>query len=130
MAKSSAFFRKASLNAPGLLLRLQRGYELIARHANAPVVPVWLDQLWGSIFSFQGGTIFHEIAEANSLSRHDRVWQTAQAEAADIATVREELLKLGEFCYSRRPVIRSTSRRSMRARTEAQTVCDRSDRWN
>ena len=25
------------------------------------------------------------------------------AEAADIATVREELLKLGEFCYSRRP---------------------------
>jgi acyl-[acyl-carrier-protein]-phospholipid O-acyltransferase/long-chain-fatty-acid--[acyl-carrier-protein] ligase len=27
-------------------------------------------------------------------------------EAADIATVREELLKIGEFCYSQRPVLR------------------------
>src|SRR5947209_9869755 len=32
------------------LLRLQRGYEVIARHAQAQVVLVWLDQLWGSIF--------------------------------------------------------------------------------
>src|SRR5205085_12387854 len=28
------------------------------------------------------------------------------ADAADIASVREELLKLGEFCYSQRPILR------------------------
>src|SRR5579885_319874 len=48
-------FPEGRLERAGTLTRLQRGYELIARHANAQVVPVWLDQLWGSIFSFQGG---------------------------------------------------------------------------
>jgi len=95
-------FPEGQLTRSGTLLRLRRGYELIAHQANAPVVPVWLDQLWGSIFSFQGGRYFTKwprnipyrvtIAFGNPLS----------AEAADIATVREELLKLGEFCYSLR----------------------------
>src|SRR5437868_7651249 len=51
-------FPEGQLERTGVLLRLQRGYELIARHAKAEVVPVWLDQLWGSIFSFQGGRFF------------------------------------------------------------------------
>jgi acyl-[acyl-carrier-protein]-phospholipid O-acyltransferase / long-chain-fatty-acid--[acyl-carrier-protein] ligase len=95
-------FPEGRLERAATLLRLQRGYELIARHANAQVVPAWLDQLWGSIFSFQGGKFFRK------LPRHIRYPVTIafgkplEAKAADIATVREELLKLGEFCYSRR----------------------------
>jgi acyl-[acyl-carrier-protein]-phospholipid O-acyltransferase / long-chain-fatty-acid--[acyl-carrier-protein] ligase len=96
-------FPEGQLTRSGTLLRLQRGYELIARQAEAPVVPVWLDQLWGSVFSFKGGRFFRKwpaqipylvtVAFGNPLS----------AESADIATVREELLKLGELCFSRRP---------------------------
>src|SRR5205823_9628666 len=37
-------FPEGQLERAGTLLRLRRGYELIARHANAAVVPVWLDQ--------------------------------------------------------------------------------------
>src|SRR6266704_5863784 len=37
-------FPEGRLERAGTLLRLQSGYELIARHANASVVPVWLDQ--------------------------------------------------------------------------------------
>ena len=51
-------FPEGQLTRSGTLLRLRRGYELIAQHANAKVVPVWLDRLWGSIFSFQGGKFF------------------------------------------------------------------------
>src|SRR5438093_3402476 len=51
-------FPEGELSRTGMLLRLKRGYELIARAANAPVVPVWLDRLWGSIFSFEGGKYF------------------------------------------------------------------------
>src|SRR5436309_13380382 len=40
-------FPEGRLERTGTLLRLQRGYELIARHVNATVVPFWLDQLWG-----------------------------------------------------------------------------------
>ena len=48
-------FPEGRLSRSGTLLRLQRGYELIARHAGSPVVPVWLDDLWGSLFSYKGG---------------------------------------------------------------------------
>ena len=54
-------FPEGELERRGTLLRLQRGYEVIARHAKAQVVPVWLDQLWGSIFSFQGGKFFRKF---------------------------------------------------------------------
>src|SRR6266480_5826025 len=53
-------FPEGQLTRSGTLLRLQRGYELIARQANAKVVPVWLDRLWGSIFSFKGGRFFNK----------------------------------------------------------------------
>ena len=53
-------FPEGQLTRSGTLLRLRRGYELIAHQANAPVVPVWLDQLWGSFFSFQGGKFFRK----------------------------------------------------------------------
>jgi acyl-[acyl-carrier-protein]-phospholipid O-acyltransferase/long-chain-fatty-acid--[acyl-carrier-protein] ligase len=96
-------FPEGQLERGGTLLRLQRGYELIARHANAPVVPVWLDQLWGSIFSFQGGRFFKKWPRRIPYPVMVAFGQPLRAEGADIATVREELLKLGEFCFSRRP---------------------------
>jgi len=95
-------FPEGELERTGTLLRLQRGYELIARHANATVVPVWLDQLWGSIFSFQGGKFFTKLPKRIPYPVTIAFGKPLAADAADIATVREELLKLGEFCYSRR----------------------------
>src|SRR5215467_14161422 len=95
-------FPEGQLERTGVLLRLQRGYELIARHTNALVVPVWLDQLWGSIFSFQGGRFFTKIPKRIPYPVTVAFGRPLKAEAADNATVREELLKLGEFCFSRR----------------------------
>jgi acyl-[acyl-carrier-protein]-phospholipid O-acyltransferase / long-chain-fatty-acid--[acyl-carrier-protein] ligase len=98
-------FPEGQLERAGTLLRLRRGYELIARHANAPVVPVWLDQLWGSIFSFQGGRFFTKLPKRIPYHVTIAFGKPLNPEDAEIATVREELLKLGEFCYSRRPAI-------------------------
>jgi acyl-[acyl-carrier-protein]-phospholipid O-acyltransferase/long-chain-fatty-acid--[acyl-carrier-protein] ligase len=84
-------------------LRLQRGYELIARHANSQVVPVWLDQLWGSIFSFQGGRFFTKLPRQIPYPVTVAFGKPLEPKTADVATVREELLKLGESCFSRRP---------------------------
>src|SRR5881296_503180 len=96
-------FPEGQLERRGVLLRLHRGYELIARHANAVVVPVWLDQLWGSIFSFQGGKFFTKFPKRIPYPVTIAFGKPLEANAADIATVREELLKLGEFCFSQRP---------------------------
>ena len=95
-------FPEGQLERAGTLLRLQRGYELIAHHANAPVVPVWLDRLWGSIFSFQGGRFFTKWPKEIPYRVTVAFGKPLEPKAAGIATVREELLKLGEFCYSRR----------------------------
>jgi acyl-[acyl-carrier-protein]-phospholipid O-acyltransferase / long-chain-fatty-acid--[acyl-carrier-protein] ligase len=96
-------FPEGQLERTGVLLRLQRGYELIARHANAQVVPVWLDQLWGSIFSFQGGRFFTKFPKRLPYPVTIAFGKPLKAGSADTATVREELLKLGELCFSRRP---------------------------
>ena len=95
-------FPEGQLTRSGTLLRLRRGYELIAQHANAPVVPVWLDRLWGSIFSFQGGKFFTKFPKEIPYRVGVAFGKPLEPQKADIATVREELLKLGEFCYSRR----------------------------
>ena len=96
-------FPEGQLTRSGTLLRLRRGYELIAREAGGPVVPVWLDQLWGSIFSFQGGRFFAKWPRRIPYRVVIAFGPPLIAENADIATVCEELLKLGEFCFSRRP---------------------------
>src|SRR6266542_1073780 len=96
-------FPEGQLERTGVLLRLQRGYELIARHANAQVVPVWLDQLWGSIFSFQGGRFFRKFPKRIRYPVTIAFGKPLKAETADVATMREELLKLAELCFSRRP---------------------------
>src|ERR1700736_336062 len=98
-------FPEGQLTRSGTLLRLRRGYELIAQHANAPVVPVWLDRLWGSIFSFQGGKFFAKWPKEIPYRVTVAFGRPLDAKTADIATVREELLKLGEVCYSRRPLL-------------------------
>jgi acyl-[acyl-carrier-protein]-phospholipid O-acyltransferase / long-chain-fatty-acid--[acyl-carrier-protein] ligase len=95
-------FPEGELERRGTLLRLQRGYEVIARHAKAQVVPVWLDQLWGSIFSFQGGKFFRKFPKRIRYPVTVAFGEPLEAKAANVATVREELLKLGEFCFSRR----------------------------
>src|SRR5438105_11675717 len=95
-------FPEGQLTRSGTLLRLRRGYELIAQHANARVVPVWLDRLWGSIFSFQGGKFFTKWPKEIPYRVTVAFGKPLDPQSADIATVREELLKLGEFCYSRR----------------------------
>ena len=98
-------FPEGELTRSGTLLRLKRGYELIARAANAPVVPVWLDQLWGSIFSFQGGKFFKKLPKKIPYPVTVAFGEPLVPEKADIATVREKLLELGERCYQQRPIL-------------------------
>ncbi|MBA3543458.1 MAG: AMP-binding protein, partial [Chthoniobacterales bacterium] len=99
-------FPEGQLSRSGTLLRLRRGYEIIARQAEAPVVPVWLDQLWGSIFSFQGRRFFSKWPKHFPYPASVEFGSPLSPNEADIATVREELLKLGERCFSRRPALR------------------------
>src|SRR5207248_2781859 len=42
----------------GAMLPFHRGFERIAQEVPVPIVPVYMDQIWGSIFSYKGGRLF------------------------------------------------------------------------
>ena len=101
-------FPEGQLTRSGVLGGLHRGYQLIARQAAAPVVPVWMDQLWGSIFSFQGGRFFRKWPRHFPYPAAVEFGGPLSPNEADTATVRERLLQLGESCFSRRPTLRQS----------------------
>jgi acyl-[acyl-carrier-protein]-phospholipid O-acyltransferase/long-chain-fatty-acid--[acyl-carrier-protein] ligase len=51
-------FPEGQITRTGEMNELQKGFELILRQADATAVPVYLKGLWGSIFSWEGGTLF------------------------------------------------------------------------
>jgi len=100
-------FPEGSLSRSGSLLKLRRGYELIARQAKCPVVPAWMDRLWGSIFSFRGGRFFWKWPQR--WFRNDVMVAFGKPMApreASVDMVRQRCLELSEYCYSRRPFLR------------------------
>jgi acyl-[acyl-carrier-protein]-phospholipid O-acyltransferase/long-chain-fatty-acid--[acyl-carrier-protein] ligase len=42
----------------GVMLPFHRGFEWLAEQGTVAIIPVCLDQLWGSIFSYKGGRLF------------------------------------------------------------------------
>ncbi len=57
-------FPEGQLTRTGLTGPFYRGLEvMIAGREHVPVIPVYLDNLWGSIFSFQGGKFFKKRPE-------------------------------------------------------------------
>ena len=53
-------FPEGQITRTGTLCTLQRGFELIARKAGHPLIPVWADGSWGSIFSFERNRFFRK----------------------------------------------------------------------
>lgn len=51
-------FAEGAVSRTGNLLPFKRGAERIVEGMDVPVVPVYLDNLWGSIFSFREGRFF------------------------------------------------------------------------
>ncbi|MGH7821179.1 MAG: 1-acyl-sn-glycerol-3-phosphate acyltransferase, partial [Candidatus Binatia bacterium] len=51
-------FAEGAITRTGNLLRFRRGLEKIAAGAGSAIVPIYLDGVWGSLFSFEGGRFF------------------------------------------------------------------------
>ncbi len=54
-------FPEGMLTRTGMLNPLKKGFELITRQAEAPILPVYMDALWGSIFSFERFRYFYKL---------------------------------------------------------------------
>ncbi|MET0261285.1 MAG: AMP-binding protein [Rariglobus sp.] len=99
-------FPEGAISRTGQLMKLHRGFEMMARKAGVPVIPVFHDGLWGSLFSF---------SENKYLLKSPRLMRTAVCVAwgeamtgqqANGAKVREALLDLGCAAFEERPQLK------------------------
>jgi len=56
-------FPEGQITRTGTLLPFRRGFERVVKGRNVPLIPVHLDRVWGSIFSFNNGRFLWKIPE-------------------------------------------------------------------
>jgi 1-acyl-sn-glycerol-3-phosphate acyltransferase len=71
-------FAEGSISRTGNLLKFKRGLERIAGYAHCPIIPVYLDGVWGSIFSFERGRFLFKLPKAAARAR-DRLYRPGDA---------------------------------------------------
>ncbi|MFN8391509.1 MAG: acyl-[ACP]--phospholipid O-acyltransferase [Bdellovibrionota bacterium] len=54
-------FAEGELTRIGHLLNFKRGFERIMKGVDAPIIPAFIDQIWGSIFSRRDGKFFWKV---------------------------------------------------------------------
>ena len=101
-------FPEGELTRTGKIMGFKKGFELIARRAGVAVVPVHLDSLWGSIFSFTKGRYFFKIPERIPYPATVSFGQPESAAGATAACIRQRILDLGEQAFRLRPGLHQT----------------------
>lgn len=87
-------FPEAGISRSGQLQSFKPGVLEIQRGTGAPLIPVYLDELWGSIFSFRGGRFFWKWPTAHP--RRVSIWfGNPIAQPKDIFEVRQAVQDLG-----------------------------------
>jgi acyl-[acyl-carrier-protein]-phospholipid O-acyltransferase/long-chain-fatty-acid--[acyl-carrier-protein] ligase len=100
-------FAEGSITRTGNLLPFKSGLERIVAGTDVPVIPVHLDRLWGSIFSFERGKFFWKLPKRIpypvTVSFGQPLPSTATAQC-----VRQAILELGSEAVEARKSTRDT----------------------
>ncbi|MFT4176576.1 MAG: MFS transporter [Luteolibacter sp.] len=86
-------FPEGQLTRTGTLGELRRGFELIARKAGLPVIPLWIDGSWGSIFSFERGVYFRKLPYRVPYGLSVAIGAPLGKEQLDLPQIQQALLK-------------------------------------
>ena len=99
-------FPEGHISRTGQLMEIKKGFEVMARQANVPVVAAATDGLWGSVFSFAGHKYLWKSPRL--LRTHVFIAFGRPAPASEVSTAwaRRELLDLGCAAFDERPVLR------------------------
>ena len=99
-------FPEGQISRTGVLMELHKGFEIVARKAGVPVVPVFLDRLWGSMFSFSGQKYLWKHPQRVPFPVFVNIGRPIAPDRIDAITARQTLLDLGEEAYGERPELR------------------------
>lgn len=99
-------FPEGQLSRTGCMNEMKRGFEMIARKANCPVVPVYIDGLWGSIFSFEREKFIWKRPYRLQYGVTVAWGEAMPGKDATANVVRQELWKLGSEAFTHRDQLR------------------------
>jgi acyl-[acyl-carrier-protein]-phospholipid O-acyltransferase/long-chain-fatty-acid--[acyl-carrier-protein] ligase len=117
-------FPEGGISRSGTMLGFRAGFVKIVEGTDVPVVPIYFDGLWGSIFSFEGRKFFWKIPRRWPF-RIDIYFGEPLRHVTDVESVRRAVQKLGAEAVSERlqrktdlpgAVIRACKRRRFEAK--------------
>ncbi len=113
-------FPEGQLTRTGTLCVLQRGFELIARKAgDHPIIPMWCDGSWGSIFSYERNRFFRKLPHHLKHHMTFAFGEPLDPKGANTGSVRNAILAASSAAIARRFAERSWTRRLPRAQNPA-----------
>lgn len=95
-------FPEGQLSRTGAMNEIKKGFQLMVRQAGAPVIPVYMDDLWGSIFSFERGCFFKKWPYHFPFHLSVHFGTPLTPKEATSNRVREELMDLSATALSER----------------------------
>jgi acyl-[acyl-carrier-protein]-phospholipid O-acyltransferase/long-chain-fatty-acid--[acyl-carrier-protein] ligase len=105
-------FPEGGISRSGQLQTFKQGVMQIHEGTGAPIIPVYLDELWGSIFSFRGGKFFWKWPTAHP--RQVSIWfGKPLTHPKNVYEVRQAVQDLGADAVSGRKQRRAALPRAM-----------------
>ncbi len=101
-------FPEGQLTRTGVVNELRKGFELIARKADATVLPIYMDSLWDSIFSYEREKYIYKRPRHFPFSAIVNFGEPVAAREIDAARARTLILDLSEEAFAARPVLKRT----------------------
>jgi acyl-[acyl-carrier-protein]-phospholipid O-acyltransferase / long-chain-fatty-acid--[acyl-carrier-protein] ligase len=99
-------FPEGQISRVGAMIELKRGFELIARKAQAPIIPVYIDSLWGSVFSYKGGKYFWKLPLAIPYPLTVNIGAPLESDRPDPSAPRQSMLDLSAQAFEQRAELR------------------------
>ena len=106
-------FAEGQITRIGQMLPFQRGMERIMKNVDAPIIPVNLDGVWGSIFSFEGGKFLWKFPRRIPPSCHCEFRQAPMPSNVSPFEVRKAVQQLQTEAFRYRRVRMHTLHRSL-----------------
>ena len=117
-------FPEGQLTRHGMVNELRKGFELMARQGKAQVQPTYLDGLYGSIFSFEGGKFFFKRPKKLRYPVAVHFGDPLAPTAATTEVVRKAMFRLSSDAFDQRQPTREVANIERSAQMNALRLLD------